>query len=170
MVLDLELAPGVVQAADQGQHPDVVERIDLHAVDGSNAVAGPESGQEGRFSFDGLADNRLDDLDADHRSSDVDDHGGDDVQAHAGHEDDGLPPGQDVAQGSRVAARLARVIAEHGDVAAHRDGADPVVGIAEPLVKDGRRETEAEGLDLDAEQFCRQEVAQLVDEDDESET
>ena len=68
-----------------------------------------------------------------------------------------------------AAARLVRALARHLHVAAERQRADPVFRVAAPEAEDGRIEAELELQDLDADALGRQEMAELVHEDEHAE-
>ena len=74
-------------------------------------------------------------------------------------------------RGSSSSSSASGPLADHLDVAAQREHADLVGRLAalEAATGQGRAEADAEGLHVDVAPLGGQEVAQLVDEDDEAE-
>ena len=68
----------------------------------------------------------------------------------------------------RLARLLVGPLAQHLDEAAQRDRRQDVFGLAPAEAEERRPEADRELLDLDAVPLGQQEVAQLVDEDDEA--
>ena len=89
-----------------------------------------------------------------------------DVHRRPGKRDDeALPARMRHELVGRAAVRFQRVLARHLDVAAQRQGADTVIGVAFAEADQALAETDGEDIDPDTEQLGGGIVAELVDQD-----
>ena len=139
------------------------------AVHGQDAVPLLEAAVLGAVALDGAAIGG----DPKARRSGVqnqhDEQAGEKVHKGPRHQDNGLLPSGGVAEGPGVVGGRLLVLPLHGAVAAHGKEAKTVKGISFLFLQQGGSHADGELVDLNAEEFGRGKVAELVDGNEQAE-